>query len=125
MSDRLARYVGWRVADVLAIELPSAQYDVWHDRAVFHFLTTSRDRLHYVHQVLRALKPAQFAIVGTFGLKGPDQCSGFPVCRYDPDQLHDTFGQRFQLLDNSIEVHRTPWGTPQQFAYCFCRRLAH
>ena len=120
----LAKYVGWRVADVLATELQPAQYDVWHDRAVFHFLTTAEERHRYVAQVLKALKPGGFAIVGTFGPEGPDQCSGLPVCRYDPDQLHGAFGEPFQLLDSSIDVHRTPWGALQQFTYCFCRRLA-
>ena len=120
----LAKYVTWKVADVLATEFQTAAYDVWHDRAVFHFLTTAAQRQRYVAQLLKALKPGGFAIVGTFGPNGPDQCSGLPVSRYDAEQLHGTFGEPFQLVDSCIEVHETPWGAPQQFTYCVCRRLA-
>ena len=91
---------------------------------MFHFLTTAHERERYVAQVLHALKPGGFAIVGTFGPEGPEQCSGLPVSRYAPDELHGTFGQPFQLIDSSIDVHATPWGSTQQFVYCFCRRQA-
>ena len=120
----LALHVSWLVADVLEAELPPASFDVWHDRAVFHFLTTDAQRQSYVAKVLLALKPGGFAIVGTFGPEGPDQCSGLPVSRYEPSQLHGTFGEPFQLIGSSVEVHTTPWGAPQQFVYCFCRRRA-
>jgi SAM-dependent methyltransferase len=119
---RLATRVNWMVADVLDAQLPSDAYDIWHDRAVFHFLVTDAQREHYVAQVLRALKPGGYAIVGAFGPEGPEKCSGLPVSRYDASELHDTFGAPFQLVDSSVEVHTTPWGTPQQFVYCFCRR---
>jgi len=116
--------VNWLTGDVLDIELPFGAYDVWHDRAVFHFLTSDEQRQRYVEQVLKALKPGGYAIVGTFGPEGPEKCSGLPVARYDPNTLHARFGAPFQLVDSSIEVHRTPWGAPQQFVYCFCRRPA-
>jgi len=116
--------VSWLAGDVLEIELPEGAYDVWHDRAVFHFLTSDAQRLRYVDQVLRALKPGGYAIVGTFGPEGPEKCSGLPVSRYAPDSLHARFGEPFQLLDSRFEVHTTPWGAPQQFVYCFCRRQA-
>lgn len=117
----LAKHVSWFVADVLEVELPAASYDVWHDRAVFHFLTTDEQRRRYVDKVLMALKPGGFAIVGTFGPDGPIQCSGLPVSRYDASALHGTFGEPFQLMDSRVEVHTTPSGAQQQFVYCFCR----
>jgi SAM-dependent methyltransferase len=121
----LSSKVAWLVGDVLDVEFPVAAYDVWHDRAVFHFLTGDEQRQRYVEQVLRALKPGGHAIVGAFGPEGPEKCSGLPVARYGPDALHASFGAPFELVDSSIEVHQTPWGTPQQFAYCFCKRHDH
>jgi SAM-dependent methyltransferase len=115
--------VRWIAADVLRADLPAGAFDVWHDRAVFHFLTSDEQRQRYVDQALKALKPGGFAIVGTFGPHGPDKCSGLPVARYSADELHDTFGEPFELLDSSVEQHTTPWGTRQQFVYCFCRRV--
>ncbi len=118
----LSGKVTWRVGDILDMDLAAHTYDVWHDRAVFHFLTTDEQRQRYIRQVTRALKPGGFAIVGTFGPEGPTQCSGLPVARYSPDELHGSFGESFQLVDSSVETHMTPWGSPQQFVYCFCRR---
>ena len=118
----LSRKVTWVAGDVLDVDLPVAAYDVWHDRAVFHFLTSDEQRRRYVEQVLKALKPGGYAIVGTFGPEGPEKCSGLPVARYEPTALHARFGDPFQLVDSSIEVHKTPWGAPQQFVYCFCKR---
>lgn len=116
--------VNWLAADVLEVDLPVAAFDIWHDRAVFHFLTRDDQRQRYVEQVLHALKPRGFAIVGSFGPQGPDQCSGLPVLRYSADELHGTFGEPFQLIESGIELHTTPWGSQQQFVYCLCRRLA-
>ena len=121
----LAKYVGWKVADVQSTEFQTGQYDVLHDRAVFHFLTTVVQRQRYVAKQLKALKPGGFAIVGTFGPNGPDQCSGMPVSRYNVHQLHGTFGEQFQLIDSCVERHQTPWGGAQEFTCCLCRRLAH
>jgi len=120
MAERASR-VNWLVADVLETQLHVQAYDVWHDRAVFHFLTDAKQRLAYVAQVVRALRPGGYAIVGAFGPNGPLECSGLPVARYGPDELHDEFGGRFTLVDNSVDVHTTPWGSSQQFVYCFCR----
>ncbi len=114
--------VKWVVGDVLNVELPKEAFDIWHDRAVFHFLTKADDRVRYVQQALTALKPGGYAIVGSFGPKGPEQCSGLSVCRYDTDSLHAEFGGNFQLLDSILEQHITPWDRRQQFVYCFCRR---
>lgn len=114
--------VRWLAADILDADLPAGAFDVWHDRAVFHFLTTDEGRRRYVAQVLKALRPGGFAIVGTFGPDGPETCSGLPASRYGPGELHGTFGAPFELMDSSSEVHTTPWGSAQQFTYCFCLR---
>ncbi len=121
---RQASKVVWSAADVLEVELSTASFDVWHDRAVFHFLTTDAQRERYVAQVVHALKPGGFAIVGTFGPQGPEKCSGLTVSRYAPDELHSKFGAPFELIDSHTETHTTPWGAPQQFVYCFCRHHA-
>jgi hypothetical protein len=97
---------------------------VWHDRAVFHFLVSEGQRRRYVAQALRALKSGGYAVVGTFGPEGPVSCSGLPVSRYSRDDLHGAFGDPFQLIDSSVELHTTPWDSTQQFVYCFCRRGA-
>ena len=116
-SDR----VKWLVADITKAELAPRAYDVWHDRAVFHFLTTSDEREAYVRQVAHAVKPGGYVIVSTFGPEGPTKCSGLDVVRYDAESLHNQFGVHFNLLDHSEELHRTPSGTVQQFLYCLCR----
>ena len=116
-----AANVNWYVADVLEQQFEPGSFDVWHDRAVFHFLTSDEQRAAYVRQVMHALKPGGYAIVGTFGPQGPTQCSGLPVARYAPDELHGQFGARFTLVESSVDVHKTPWGSDQQFVYCFCR----
>ncbi|MFZ2857519.1 class I SAM-dependent methyltransferase [Acidovorax soli] len=116
--------VAWLAADILEAELPAASVDVWHDRAVFHFLTTDEQRERYVAQVVHALRPGGFAIVGTFGPQGPEKCSGLAVSRYAPQELHGKFGVPFELIESHTEIHTTPWGAPQQFVYCFCRHHA-
>lgn len=121
LSERAVR-VSWRAGDVLELALAPHSVDIWHDRAVFHFLTEAAQRRRYVAQVLTALKPGGFAIVGTFGPEGPTQCSGLPVARYSSEGLHGEFGNPFQLLDHATSLHTTPWGSTQQFVYCYCRR---
>lgn len=121
LAERSAR-VKWLVGDVLEQDFALRSVDVWHDRAVFHFLTEHAQRQRYVAQVLKALKPGGYAIVGAFGPQGPTQCSGLPVVRYSSDELHDEFGSCFHLLDHSTTLHTTPWGSTQQFVYCYCRR---
>ncbi|MEJ6788083.1 class I SAM-dependent methyltransferase [Brevundimonas sp. BR2-1] len=111
----------WITGDITAVALEPARYDVWHDRAVFHFLTTAEDRAAYVRQVASAVRPGGHVIVATFGPEGPQKCSGLDVVRYDAEHLHGEFGPKFRLLDSVTQVHETPWGTPQQFMYCFCR----
>lgn len=113
--------VDWRVGDVTTIALPEHEYTVWHDRAVFHFLTRPEARTAYVRQTRRSLRPDGLAIVATFGPQGPERCSGLPVVRYDPDGLHAEFGPAFEKLESVIDVHETPFGTEQEFLTCLCR----
>ena len=116
-----ANQVRWLVGDVVEMELEPQAYDLWHDRAVFHFLTTPERRLAYVRQVTRAVKRGGHVIVSTFGPDGPTKCSGLEVMRYDAESLHGEFGGRFRLVESSRELHETPSGTTQQFLYCYCR----
>ena len=113
--------VHWIATDILTCELARNAYDVWHDRAVFHFLTAMDQRAAYVRQVARAVKQGGYVLVGTFGPEGPTKCSGLEVVRYDAESLHAEFGVRFRLLDSIKELHDTPFGTTQQFLYCLCR----
>jgi SAM-dependent methyltransferase len=117
-----AQSVQWIAADITQAELPVAHYDVWHDRAVFHFLTSPADRARYVAQVLKSVKPGGRVIVAAFGPDGPLQCSGLDVVRYAPDALHAEFGAPFQLLGHETEIHHTPAGKEQEFVYCYCVR---
>lgn len=116
-----ANAVTWQVGDVTHMELPVHAYDVWHDRAVFHFLTMQHERDAYVRSVLRSVKPGGYVIVATFAHDGPTHCSGLPVVRYSPDDLHAQFGAPFTLLRHDREAHHTPSGAVQQFIYCLCR----
>jgi 2-polyprenyl-3-methyl-5-hydroxy-6-metoxy-1,4-benzoquinol methylase len=116
-SDR----VRWIIANITDAEFASNAYDLWHDRAVFHFLTAREQRVAYVRQVVHAVKPGGHVLVSTFGPEGPTKCSGLEVVRYDAESLHAEFGLRFRLLDSIKELHNTPFGTKQQFLYCLCR----
>jgi 2-polyprenyl-3-methyl-5-hydroxy-6-metoxy-1,4-benzoquinol methylase len=118
---RSAEQVRWLVADITKASLKQSSYDVWHDRAVFHFLTSIEQRNAYVRNVAIAVKTGGHIIVSTFGPEGPTKCSGLEVMRYDTESLHEEFGQRFRLVESSKELHRTPFGTTQQFLYCYCR----
>ena len=108
----------WLVADVTNAELPAHAYDVWHDRAVFHFLTEPEQRHAYVGQVAKTVKHGGHVIIATFGLEGPVKCSGLDVVRYDVDSLQTEFGPRFRLIESMTELHNTPFGATQQFLYC-------
>lgn len=113
--------VHWLAADISQVELEPSAYDVWHDRAVFHFLASMDQRVAYVRQVALSVKRGGHVIVSTFGPQGPTKCSGLDVVRYDADSLHHEFGSRFRLIESSKELHGTPFGTSQQFLYCYCR----
>jgi len=114
--------VNWIEADITQAELPYQTYDVWHDRAVFHFLTQPADRQHYISLVRHAVRMGGHVIVATFASDGPERCSGLDVVRYSPDVLHDEFGDGFDLIDSTHETHHTPFGTEQKFIYCYCRK---
>jgi SAM-dependent methyltransferase len=123
VGDRGAS-VRWICGDAASVELPGARYDVWHDRAVFHFLTEPSARLAYVGQVARVVRPGGHVVVGTFGPDGPAQCSGLDVARYDAEGLRAELGKRFELLRHLEEVHRTPLGRGQQFVWGLFRVAA-
>lgn len=118
---RDANRVDWRVGDITQIALQPAQFDLWHDRAVFHFLTDPATRAAYACQMIHTLKSGGHAIISTFGPDGPTRCSGLDVVRYDAASLHHAIGPRFQLLESFTQQHRTPFGTTQQFLYSLFR----
>jgi SAM-dependent methyltransferase len=116
-----AHDVTWLEADVLSAGLQPGHFDVWHDRAVFHFLTSEADRAKYVEQVRMSVKLGGHMLVATFADDGPTHCSGLPVVRYSADALHHEFGSAFRLLESVREEHVTPSGSKQAFVYCLCR----
>jgi SAM-dependent methyltransferase len=107
--------VRWICGDVTETALPESSFDLWHDRAVFHFLTEAGSRRAYVEKVKRALKPGGSLIVSTFGPSGPERCSGLATMRYDASALGSEFGERFRLIESSLDLHETPSGAAQQF----------
>ena len=121
--EHAAERVDWLVADITQADLPENYYDVWHDRAVFHFLTDAEDRRKYVQIAMRSLKVGGHIIVASFGLEGPRKCSGLDVVRYSPESMHGEFGDQFRLVRSVKESHETPFGTTQEFVYCYCRKL--
>jgi ubiquinone/menaquinone biosynthesis C-methylase UbiE len=124
MLGERADQVQFVVGDVTQVSLPERAYDLWHDRAVFHFLTDQGARDAYIAQVTRALKPGGHVVIGTFGKDGPAQCSGLDVAHYDDAGLQDAFGVAFERMHCLEHTHVTPWGSEQEFVYCLCRRTA-
>jgi SAM-dependent methyltransferase len=118
---RLATRVKWIEADITRCELGEKAYDLWHDRAVFHFLTEARERAAYVASLRRAVKQGGYVIIAGFGERGPTRCSGLPVMRYDATALHQQLGRSFQLIEQLSEQHHTPDGKEQHFVYLLCR----
>lgn len=119
-----ATNVRWLEADITQAGLSAQSVDIWHDRAVFHFLTTAEERAAYIANVFRAVRPGGFVIMATFAEDGPEQCSGLDVVRYRPDSLHAEFGGAFTLIGHERELHHTPGGKDQAFTYCWCRKEA-
>ena len=117
-----AAKVEWIVADVTTWE-PNRLYDVWHDRAAFHFLTDTADRAAYVDRLRRVLRPGGCAIIATFALDGPERCSGLPVMRYDAASLGEALGGDFALVETRRHLHTTPWQSAQQFQFSIFRRV--
>lgn len=120
MGDKANR-VRWIAADVTDWE-PSRSYDVWHDRAAFHFLNLPEDQAAYVDRLRRALRPGGHAIIGTFAPDGPERCSGLVVSRYDAHSLAAVLGSGFELIDTRRHEHTTPWGARQKFQFSTFRR---
>lgn len=119
-----ARSVQWVVGDATTPLFDEDSVDLWHDRAVFHFLTEPARRDAYIESLRRSVRPGGFAIIATFGPNGPDRCSGLPVTRYASNDIAAALGPDFELVDQADEEHTTPWGASQAFAYALCRRSA-
>jgi SAM-dependent methyltransferase len=115
------RTVEWLVADITRWK-PARTWDIWHDRAVFHFLTEWRQQQAYIEALTAATKPASTVIVATFAPDGPDKCSGLPVQRYDAAGLARRLGPSFELTNQAEERHTTPWGAGQLFSYAVLTR---
>jgi ubiquinone/menaquinone biosynthesis C-methylase UbiE len=115
--------ITWIEADVTKFDF-SESFDVWHDRAVFHFLTNFVDRRRYVNALYQALKLGGHLIISTFGLEGPPKCCRLNVVRYSAETLHKVFGDNFAMLESFDEVHHTPSGVRQNFIYCLLTKIA-
>lgn len=113
-----SRSIHWYVGDVTSVALPTARFDVWHDRAVFHFLLDAGQRAAYVAQLRRCVKPSGQVIIATFAEDGPFKCSGLPVARYTASSMITELGEEFELVDQANEEHLTPAGSIQKFIYC-------
>lgn len=119
LCERAAQ-VEWLVADVTRFE-PPHRYSLWHDRAVFHFLTAEADRKKYLAVLRKALQPEAHLVIATFAEDGPEMCSGLPVERYSAQKLMQTLGAEFELLEQQVENHTTPAGGEQKFNYFLLR----
>lgn len=113
--------VDWIVADVTKWR-PAETFDIWHDRAAYHFLTDVDDRAAYVGCMRTALRPGGYAVIGTFAADGPERCSGLPVMRYDATTLAASLGSGFRLISERRHSHLTPWGSAQSFQFVVLRR---
>lgn len=111
----------WIVADITQVE-DIGYFDIWHDRAVFHFLTTEKEQSQYRKLAKKTIALNGFLIIATFGLNGPKQCSGIDVCRYDAEGLARVLGNSFYLERSFTEIHTTPWSSEQEFTYGVFRK---
>ena len=123
LGEASSACVRWIAADVTRWE-PAEAYDIWHDRAVFHFLVEPHDRSAYIERLCRAVRPGGHAIIATFMPSGPERCSGLPVCRYEPETLAGAIGPAFALVASRSNVHITPAGARQPFQFSVLRRCA-
>lgn len=122
LGDRQSK-VEWIEADVTDYE-PARKFELWHDRAVFHFLTRREDRERYIATLRKSLFPDGKTIIATFSPQGPGQCSGLDVMRFDESALAAELGNDFELLRGERRTHMTPWGTSQEFVYCIFKFVA-
>lgn len=111
-----ADQVEWIEADVTGVVLPRA-YDLWHDRAVFHFLTEADDRKKYLEAMRRGVRSGGHVVIATFAVGGPTKCSGLEIVQYDARKLSGELGPEFTLIEQKVERHITPIGKEQQFGY--------
>jgi len=119
-----AKLVTWLEEDITSVPLAARHYDLWHDRAVFHFLTAPEQRQQYRINLLKALRPGGHLIIAAFAPEAPPKCSGLPVERYSADKLESTLGAKFELKRHKKELHITPGGVEQMYLYCHFRKLA-
>ncbi len=117
-----AEVMEWIEGDITRVELEPGAFDLWHDRAVFHFLTEEADRDRYRTQLLRALRLGGAVILATFAPEGPERCSGLPVRRHAPEDLAAFLGPEFRLRASERQVHPTPMGSTQAFTWTLFRR---
>ena len=122
-AGALAEKIEWVNEDVTLWQ-PARSFDIWHDRAVFHFLTEAADRKLYKSALMAGLRPEGYLIIATFALDGPQKCSGLTVQRYDEGSLVSELGEGFELIADWRELHRTPFDTQQSFQWCIFRRTA-
>ena len=118
-----AKLVKWLEGNITSLDLPTQYYELWHDRAVFHFLTEPEQQEKYRDRLLNALKPGGHLIIGTFTTEAPPKCSGLPVQRYNQEQLENTLGGEFELMRHNKELHITPGGVEQMYLYCHFRKI--
>jgi SAM-dependent methyltransferase len=123
LGEKAAK-VRWEVADITKWNPPQS-YDLWRDRAAFHFLTEQTDQSAYIERVRKAVNPGGHVIIGTFALDGPERCSGLPIVRYDAASLAALLGPEFNLIDARRHDHSTPWGAVQRFQFSTFRRGGH
>ena len=121
--DNKADQIAWVEADILEVEFPKDSFDLWHDRAVFHFLTNPADRKRYINTLRDSLRFGGNVILSTFGLNGPSKCSGLDVIRYDSQSLSKELGNAFGLTDSLTEKHTTPRGMSQEFIFCRFKKI--
>lgn len=113
-----ANQICWLETDITAAQLKPTQYDLWHDRAMFHFLTKAEDRKKYAEIMRNSLAKGGYALIATFGSKGPLKCSGLETVRYSVEDLRKELGEGFELEGHFLEAHKTPFNTTQEFLYC-------
>ncbi len=114
--------IEWIVADLLSCD-DMGLFDLWHDRAVFHFLTEKKEQEKYLATLERSLAPGGYVVISTFAPDGPTRCSGLPVLRYCAETLQHRFGKRYSLITSTPERHTTPEGGVQPFVYCLFQRI--
>ena len=114
----ISKQVNWIEADITDETLRALQVDLWHDRAVFHFLTEKKQRQKYIDNLTHILNKNGHVIIATFADDGPKKCSGLDICRYNEKSLSNELGDSFTLISHYKEVHQTPFNTQQKFIYC-------